>query len=759
MPRLIYQATTQQGRFLLLKKIKMPDLQLQSDEPIRTVEDDSLERQRLAQSIAEKILSRDISNCMVIGISGPWGSGKTSLLNLVYRQLHDKANEKKGILLLRFNPWSYSSIEQLIAAFFRDLRSTFGLIDKKELVGKIGETLEKLALALIPLSMVPSLQPVAAVSLVISPVARMMKNAAKSEPLAKVKEDLNGYLEEAGIHLVIFIDDLDRAEPEHVRIMLQLIRMNADFSGTTYVLAFDRDRTARALSTSLGGSDEDGRDYLGKLIQVPFDLPVLETLRFKIEVAHVLNPFFEIIFNEPEMEKRHGAMMNAGFYELFGNIRDTKRFANALAITMPLVWDEVNPVDFAVLEALRLKYPKLHSELYRYKWLLLNKSRGLEEELRKVMNQNKPDRKGHKKAYAELLKLVPERQRDVVNALLKALFSQLSRLTFDHSPWESPPDAYWSRDRLVCSLDHFDSYFFLGPGIQSVSEEDLRQALKLAATDRNGLSRMLLEFDEKGKGSELLRRLSMQAVDLTPLQIETAICAFLDVSDSPSRWGHADQNPVPMFTISMYLANLVSAIPQLDQRMDVLKRSIQTGKGICGVVTLASSVLDMTFQGKPVVDEANRHVVSQAACMRIEEAAKRKHLLNLPCSVSVIYRWMEWDPESVKVYIVSLIKTDTGLLHLLQSFQHCGGTYSDTSGYVEPFHADLARIIGRIIPKNELNQVASRAQDIAKCGSINENGVERHVEDAEKELLTGFAAAVRKISDTGEADGGETQHV
>jgi len=715
----------------LLKKIKMPDLQLQSDEPIRTVEDDSLERQRLAQSIAEKILSRDISNCMVIG-------------------------EKKGILLLRFNPWSYSSIEQLIAAFFRDLRSTLGLIDKKELVGKIGEALEKLALALIPLSMVPSLQPVAAVSLVISPVARMMKNAAKSEPLAKVKEDLNGYLEEAGIHLVIFIDDLDRAEPEHVRIMLQLIRMNADFSGTTYVLAFDRDRTARALSTSLGGSDEDGRDYLGKLIQVPFDLPVLETLRLKIEVAHTIEPFFEIIFDESDLTKRHQEMMNAGFYELFDSVRDVKRFANALAVTMPLVWDEVNPVEFAVLEALRLKYPKLHSKLYRYKWLLLNESRGLEEELRKVMNQNKPDREGHKAAYKTLFELVPEDQRDVVDALIKALFPQLSRLTFDRSPWELPFNASWSRNRLICSTDHFDNYFFLRPGMQSVSEEDLRQARKLAATDRNGLSKMLLEFDENGKGSDLLRRLSMQAVDLTPLQIETVICAFLDVSDSPSKWGYASQNPTIMVAISTYLANLISAIAQLDQRMDVLKRSIETGKGICGVVEFADSVLNARFQDKPVVDEANKVLVREAACKRIEAAAEKGELLNSPCSASVIYQWMEWDSESAKEYIVSLIKTDPGLLHLLQSFQRSGGTYSDSSGYVEPSDTDLARIIDGLIPRDKLGQAADKAQVIAKRGSIKEKGVKRELKKTENELLTGFAEAVRNVLGTDEADRDET---
>jgi len=739
----------------LPKKAKIPDLQLQSDEPIRTVEDDSLERQRLAQSIAEKILSRDISNCMVIGISGPWGSGKTSFLNLIYRQLQDKANEKKRIFPLRFNPWSYSSIDQLIAAFFRDLRSTLDVIDKKELVGKIGDALDKLAIALIPLSMVPSLQPAAMVSLVISPIAKMMKNAANSKPLAEIKEDLNGYLEEAGIHLVIFIDDLDRAEPERVRIMLQLIRMNADFSGTTYVLAFDRDRTARALSTSLGGSDEDGRDYLGKLIQVSFDLPVLETLRLKIEVAHILEPLFEIIFDESDLAKRHQEMMEAGFYELFDSVRDAKRFANALAVTIPLVWDEVNPVDFAVLEALRLKYPNLHSKLYKYRWLLLNLPRSGEETLRRFMNQDEPDREGHKAAYKTLLELVPEDQRGVVvDALLKTLFPQLSRLTSDHSPWELPFEASWSRDRLICSTDHFDSYFFLRPGMESVSESDLAAALELS-TDRNGLSKMFLEFDEKGKGVELLRRLSMWAEDLTPPQIETVICAFLDVSDSLSRWGYTGQNPAVMVAISTYLSNIVSALVQPDQRMDVLKRSIETGKGICGVVEFADSVLDARFQDKPVVDEANKVLVSRTACKRIEAAAEKGELLNSPCSASVIYRWMEWDSESAKEYIDSLIKTDPGLLHLLQSLQRSGGKYSNSSGYVEPSHADLARIISRLIPRDKLGQAATRAQDITERGSLNENGVERKLKDVERELLTEFAETLRKILDAG-ADGGET---
>jgi len=734
-----------------LTKNECPDLQLHADEPITEPDFDALERSRLAGSIAAKVLARDTTSCMVVGISGPWGSGKTSLLNLIEGRIQKEAEQKSGILTLRFNPWSYSTIDQLIVAFFRDLRRTLSPIDKEELVGNIGDALDKLAMLLIPLSMIPGLQPAAAVSVVISPIAKMMKSAAKSKPIEKIKQDLNGYLREAGVHLVIFIDDLDRAEPECVRLMLQLIRMNADFSGTTYVLAFDRDRTARALSTALGETEKDGLDYLGKMIQVPFDLPVMESLRLKVAVADAVNPLFEIIFNEPDLMKRHREMMDAGFYELFDNIRDAKRFANSLAVTMPLVWNEVNPVDFAVLEALRLQYPSLHSKLHRHRWLLLSESRGLKEAVRTAMNQDKPDRKGHKAVYETLLDLASD-QRDIVAALLEALFPQLSRLTCDHLAWIWPFNTEWSRNRLVCSIDHFDSYFFLCLGIRRVSENELSVALGLT-NDREALGRMLLKLDREGKAQEMLRRIRLRAEDLSPSEIEVSICALLDVSDGFSGWREADQDPTSAAGISFYLTSLTQVIAQSDKNMVILKRSIESGKGLCGVVTFANLVLDMT--GKSTVSERHQRELKGLVCKRIEAAAERGDLLECPRPVFVLYRWAEWDRKSANGYIVGLIGTDPGLLQLLQSLQHSGGTYSDSSGYVKPAHGDLARIIGGLIPEHELDQAAARAQTIVDRGTIDGKGVARDLENSETELLTGFAGAVNALSHASEDNGDE----
>ena len=55
----------------------------------------------------------------VVGVFGPWGSGKTSFLNLVKHEL-----EGESVHILEFNPWMFSGTEQLVQRFFIELTSS-----------------------------------------------------------------------------------------------------------------------------------------------------------------------------------------------------------------------------------------------------------------------------------------------------------------------------------------------------------------------------------------------------------------------------------------------------------------------------------------------------------------------------------------------------------------------------------------------------------------------------------------------------------
>lgn len=95
---------------------------LPGDNPIDRTEDDLLGRARPAAALADQLLSLDASGGLVIGVLGPWGSGKTSFVNLARRRLDDR-----GITVLDFNPWMFSGAQQLVESFFIELSSQLRL--------------------------------------------------------------------------------------------------------------------------------------------------------------------------------------------------------------------------------------------------------------------------------------------------------------------------------------------------------------------------------------------------------------------------------------------------------------------------------------------------------------------------------------------------------------------------------------------------------------------------------------------------------
>ena len=95
---------------------------ISADNPIRKSGDDALGRAQVARSFAEHVLMLDVSEGIVVGVLGPWGSGKTSFVNLA-REHFDEV----GIAVLDFNPWMFSGAEQLVNSFFVELSAQLKL--------------------------------------------------------------------------------------------------------------------------------------------------------------------------------------------------------------------------------------------------------------------------------------------------------------------------------------------------------------------------------------------------------------------------------------------------------------------------------------------------------------------------------------------------------------------------------------------------------------------------------------------------------
>ncbi len=90
-----------------------------SDRPVQSAKEDRLARSRFASRLAEAIYRCDANEGLVIGLSGPWGSGKSSVKNMALERLRGFGEVSPEIL--EFNPWQFSGQDQITLAFFREL--------------------------------------------------------------------------------------------------------------------------------------------------------------------------------------------------------------------------------------------------------------------------------------------------------------------------------------------------------------------------------------------------------------------------------------------------------------------------------------------------------------------------------------------------------------------------------------------------------------------------------------------------------------
>lgn len=81
-----------------------------NDKPIEDIEKDLLNRKSFIEEISCSIIEYFNNNNvdpLTIGLIGEWGSGKSSILNLIENKINDNNDDK--IIIVKFNPWIYSS--------------------------------------------------------------------------------------------------------------------------------------------------------------------------------------------------------------------------------------------------------------------------------------------------------------------------------------------------------------------------------------------------------------------------------------------------------------------------------------------------------------------------------------------------------------------------------------------------------------------------------------------------------------------------
>ena len=319
-----------------------------TDNPILEPEGDLLGRVDVANSFAEQILRIDASEGVVVGVLGPWGSGKTSFVNLVCSYLR-----RRHIQILHFNPWMFSGSEQLVKSFFVELAAQMKL---RPGLAEAGNSLAEYGEFFTDLGWVPVVGPwIERARLVVKILGRISRRGKQG--IAAQRHKVESALSSLDEPIVVVLDDIDRLTTSEIRDTFKLVRLTANFPNIIYLVAFDRIRVEEALQEQ----GIPGRSYLEKIVQIAIDLPevpehllhdhVLKAIEMTVTNIEKHGPFDSNLWPDVFMEIVR---------PLVRNIRDVRRYVMAVDWTLRGIGDHVALVDVLGLETARIFLPDVY---------------------------------------------------------------------------------------------------------------------------------------------------------------------------------------------------------------------------------------------------------------------------------------------------------------------------------------------------------------------------------------------------------------
>jgi predicted KAP-like P-loop ATPase len=242
------------------------------ERPIRTAKEDRLYRGEFVQRLVSALVGEDgRATGMVVGITGPWGSGKSSIINMVAETIRD---EHPDAVVVQFNPWLINSRDDLITSFFAEVTAALSATGKNtgptQLIEKLtgfAKTFFDYGKRLAPLANL--LAPVAG-SMTAAGFDALAQSVSDGNTVYDLRKRFERELEESKTEIVVLVDEIDRLSDAEVAVVAQLVRAIADFPHFSYLLAYDAQRVAEALG---GSNTERGQAYLEKIVQLSVPLP------------------------------------------------------------------------------------------------------------------------------------------------------------------------------------------------------------------------------------------------------------------------------------------------------------------------------------------------------------------------------------------------------------------------------------------------------------------------------------------------------
>lgn len=718
---------------------------LNADQPIKAPDDDLLGVAPFAHALADSILKMTPAKGFVMALPGEWGSGKSSILNLIERRIRhlemaaftleqpyradgtiaaleiaeietrarifqrvqtvadsflrngsvlvrrperirafiasglsgeeaelaeqyffirSELAERPRTVVFRFNPWWFSVQDNLTRAFFSELASILPEADGRRArdaaralarrYSGAGATALKAAASF---AGVPIIGPLIGFFADIA-----ASRAGETESLASIKNELEKALASRTHKVAVIIDDVDRLLPQEALQIFTLVKSVGDLPNVVYLLAYDQ----QIISEMLPRSPLNLRpDFLSKIVQYDAPVPMREPEVLSALLINLVNRIFpaQRADAQEEFSKRFGTTYQFGVRPYIRQPREIARLANALDVALPALIGQVDPIDFLMLETLRLNDPKAY-------WTIREHLAWLTED----------------QVYADDGKISEDILRSLSSCIrpedAKIAIAQLFPRAADK--WKTIGGVHKDRmgdatDRRIRAARYARSYFGLTPATHLLNTADIDElfsseqphaALEAAITEARlsrgpkGLSRIPLLLDQIGD--------NLTKEGHPPGGF---IRALVDLSDEiiqnedadPVMFGSDNQRRLE-FLLNRWIASL-----EPDRRLAAITPIVEQSDGLALIAqfvrTLGPDRNSAGYHGRnPLLNDLEFDAVREIVLKRIRKFAEDGRLWKSADPTTILWSWWGMgESDEAKNWIANQIENDDHALRLMAS--------------------------------------------------------------------------------------------
>lgn len=469
------------------------------DEPIQSKDDDSLQRAHLAEHTARLMVGTHSWDASVVfGLTGPWGSGKTSLVELIVEELRQQSSEWR---VARFTPWATSDTASLMAEFFAALETALPV----EKGATARQALKACATVAAPwLNLLPI------VGVALGENAKALSEAAgRPKPWNQVFDEASTQLKMLNTPVLVIADDVDRLQADELVALLKVVRLLGRFPGVHYLLAYDEQTLLENLKhAGIGVADAHrARLFMEKIVQYPLTVPPLLAHQMRWRLEEGLTTLFEELGRQWHEDDNRVSDALEAFESQLNTPRSIDRLLAQLRHYLPLHKpEEINDVDLIFLTFLHLQFPELYNALPRWRSTLTDKVQRIPPAPSDMIE---PD-------WGPLLALAPEGDaRKDARQVLEELFPVIQ--AHSAGPRSGP---------RVCVPEYFNRYFAHTIPQADVADTEIYDALTQASTPGSSgeaLITLLTEEPYPGRIDLVLKKLRALSAPQIPINSEPII--------------------------------------------------------------------------------------------------------------------------------------------------------------------------------------------------------------------------------------------